>query len=93
MIKNHVAILGNCKSDYFSLQIALGPTFLFLELIQKITDGVNGADSNAGAGTTGTTGTDSGSSGSWLMAVPTPEKIGVTSPLLKTFSGRRRQIG
>ena len=50
----------------------------------KKTDCDNGADSNAGAGTTGTTGTDSGSSGSWLMAVPTPEKIGVTSPLVNT---------
>ena len=70
MIKNHVAILGNCKSDYFSLQIALGPTFLFVTDPKK-TDGANGADSNAGAGTTGT---DSGSSGSWLMAVPTPKK-------------------
>ena len=28
----------------------------------------------------GTTGTDCGSSGSWPMAVPTLEKIGVTSP-------------
>ena len=30
MFKNHVAMLGNFKSDYFSLVIAFGPIFLFV---------------------------------------------------------------